>query len=276
MYNCPPAFVQCSPAGRPCGVPLLCPFCAARAALEIWQPIDHTHFGVRSPAVSLADLVASGQVLPRALTLDADFDIDAPEAPAKVKRLDGQTLVTRSITYTLPFGGKNTLEGMLNFRLTRSYLPDKGHPRRRSDGMQSRSNEIKRLTAVGFAGGLETTHIGLKYASDGTASTATGWRLEFRQVMLLPSARFAEVIAHPHVAVAPTTKVEHSPVVLEHVDAPTRSDVMHAVATGLRTSRVPLHGSRELVTEYLVARKGHRMSTTFGSFYGVAATKSEP
>jgi hypothetical protein len=112
------------------------------------------------------------------------------------------------------------------------------------------------------AGGVDVT---------AALSAARGYRVEFRQVMFCPAATADEVARNPLVCAPPpdTTLAVAAPRV-SVTPAPSRGDVLDALAAACRYPRVLLEGDPAATRAMLEVRaaRGRRLVTTFGMLYG--------
>ncbi len=150
--------------------------------------------------------------------------------------------------------------------------------RRSRNGLQTRTNELARFKSLGVIGGLDATYLAVDYdrgvealsdvSTTGETLPPENWRVEFRQMLLVPTERVVEVLADPWLASAPSLPGHDHELALTRKDDPTRLNVMNASAHCLQFSRIPLVGGEDAVRAYLDVRYGRRMSTTFGSLSG--------
>ena len=89
-----------------------------------------------------------------------------------------------------------------------------------------------------------------------------GWRVEIRQVLVVPTSQVAAFLLDP--------RVLHPALVgkLQTWESPSRGKVALAVAWACRYPVHLLSGNHHLAVATFRARKGRRMSTRFGSCYG--------
>jgi hypothetical protein len=253
-------------------VPALCPFCAARQSLKVWESIDSRLFATPDHAAIQAAHPGTGRT--RALSFAEA--VAAPKRP----RLLGTVMLDRTITYTVPVAPDAlpvNLAAFLNFRLSRA-VKQGVRTRRRSAATPSRNNEIARFRKIGVTGGVDAMHVGLGYdrspdglaAAEGRGLDPVSWKVEFRQVMFVPAEK-ADAVTRNLVMPAPAgSKLSHSAATVDRVDEPDRFQVMNAFASALRVSRVPMFAPLPLVEQYVRARYGRRLVATFGSLHGNA------
>jgi hypothetical protein len=262
MLNCPPPFAVCYPQVRPCRHTTLCPSCWDRAAAEIWDGIDAKLFPQASTATP-----PGGRALPRSLVVDDDDDHVCDR---------GLTMIARAVTYRIPMGAM-PLREFLAYRCDRD--PPGGGARRRRGGIPSRAAEILRFRRAGVVAGLDAIHIGRTYdRSEAAIARAAarhahlptnGWEIEIGQVLFCPTAEADGIGAHPSLCGRPAAidlAVEHDAPAVARFDAPSRREVARKVALALRYPRCILTAGPKHVRQLLEARKGRRLSATFGKF----------
>ena len=244
MLNCRPSSYVTLAACRPCGRRAICPHCWGRQALECWRAADAFLFPGRAEA-SAAALAAGvrGRSRPRAryavverviaLHLSADSDARRPFAALLAKRtgrVDGKT-----------------------------------HPARRRDHA--------RLRAAGAVGGLE--HV--LASRRGGRPDPDGTRVRIRQVLFVPRDALDGFLADRRAPrYAPSQAKEDEArralgcrVTLAATRDPSPKQLVAIAARAWRYPRFLLRGDPEAVLAAPEDRRGHRLSTRFGKFFGI-------
>jgi hypothetical protein len=170
MFNCSPLAVYCEPAGSPCHTRTVCPQCWGRDAIEQWSSLDRILFG-------------------------------SPDRPAATRQLVADiALVSRRLSIPVPTldeAGRKLLPYYLDQRIRPSPF-NKTLP----DMLPSRDVEFRRLKQAGALGGLEVLRFEPRYIpvpDNPTVMGVSGWTLEARQILVVPTAAVAGFLDHPKV-----------------------------------------------------------------------------
>jgi hypothetical protein len=145
---------------------------------------------------------------------------------------------------------------LLNFRLRRSTTKGE-RTRGRPTGTQTRNAEIAGVRRLGEAGGVDRTHVGLDYdlsleavatarVNDRWLETAS-WKVEFSKAVFVTLEMAGAVTRNRAMAAPPASRLQHSDALVDRIDEPARFQVMNAVASALRVSRVPMFAPLPLV-----------------------------
>jgi hypothetical protein len=134
--------------------------------------------------------------------------------------------------------------------------------------MTSRDADFRGLRKAGATGGFETILVRpirllpTPRQEGQEAPPCDGWRVEARQVIIVPTEALAAFLGD--------SRVKHSLLARPPtaIDAPTRGQLAVAVASACRYPVYLLQGDRRWAGAVLMARKGRRLTTRFGCCYG--------
>jgi hypothetical protein len=232
MLNCRPAAFEPSPVTPSCCVASICPHCWGRQAADQWRAID-------------GRLFEGGR-----------------------KKL-AATLVRRTLRYAIRFelkGGLAALPQWFSCRLA----CERSAARRSVMGLASRRTNHRLLAAAGCAGGFEQVAVELRPA---TEKVEAHWSIAVRQLLLVPERKVRAFRDDPWVAQAEASCEGDKTGVRTKLSVhrrPTRRLLVYAVAAACRYPKFQLYGDAARTLEVLEARRGHRLSTRFGSLHGGA------
>ncbi len=193
-------------------------------------------------------------------------------------------MIVRTVRYEVPDSGVSVNSpGRLIVRRLVS-TPSRGiagRRRRSSDAVPVRNSELARFRKAGIVGGLDATSVSpiLEYGDTGEVDASLvfcAWEVAFRQVMFCPISEAAAVKVNRHLRVPPVVSYPVQPVVSVRVTpAPTRTEVMQAVARGLSYPGALMTGDDRTVRVLLACRRAggrqRRLTTLFGDLYGARA-----
>ena len=234
MFNCPPLAVQCVPAGMPCGVPTICPQCWGREAINRWSVMDRALFGEQDRPAKDRKLVADVALVSRRLAVDVPL-YDELGVFAMPAYLDQRIKLSP-------------------FRRTPEYM------------LPCRTAEFRQLKQAGALGGLEVLRFKPRYIpdpADPAVKGISGWTLEARQIIVVPTAAVDGFLAHP--------KVQSPHQVKARAVAAVTDRLALAKLVGWACEYTPhlLYGPLNYTKGTYTYRRTRRLATRFGSCFGL-------
>lgn len=241
LRNCPPTFVRAAPHTRQCKLRHFCPFCYARWVRKVWERIDTTFPNPRSEAECA--MVAPQLVeQPDDGVMAVEFvgDDDVQDRPLRAINLDGEPC-SDDVGVDFPY-----------HMLTRKI--EKSHPFSRDrDGESQHDYAVHLLSKLAEARAFTIRKMGTlgSFAFTTLVPCDSSWTMLHREMHIVPASYELP---------------ENIKGVVKRITNPSRKRIFQAVAKACKYPRELLFGDADLVKIALEARRGLRLSASYGVF----------